>query len=90
MTVATAFLVGSATLAAVTCTTVFCVTVGAVKSPEFEIDPWDADQVTAVLLLLMTVAVNCCVPADCNVAVAGEIETATVPDGATVTRAVAF
>ena len=36
-----------------------------------------ADQVTAVLLLPVTVAVNCCVPLVCSDEEVGEIETAT-------------
>ena len=37
----------------------------------------DTDHVTAVLLVLVTEAVNCCVPALPNVAVPGVTETAT-------------
>ena len=39
--------------------------------------PAVADQVTAVLLLPLTVAVNCCVPLVNSEAEAGEIDTAT-------------
>ena len=52
-------------------------TVGAVKSPELEMDPAVADQVTAVLAEPVTVAVNCWVPAEATEALVGDIETAT-------------
>ncbi len=59
---------------AVTVTVVLELTVGAVKSPELEIDPAVADQVTAVFVEPVTVAVNCRVPAEETVAEVGEME----------------
>ncbi len=61
-------------LVAVTVTVVLELTVGAVKSPEVEIDPAVADQVTAVFVEPVTVAVNCRVPAEETVAEVGEME----------------
>ena len=53
-----------------------------------EIAPGLAVQVTAVLVVPVTVAVNCCVPPDATVALVGEMETAVglkpVPASATV------
>ncbi len=66
---AVADLVGSATLVALTVTVVFAVTVGAVNSPELEIVPAEADQITEVFVIPVTVAVNCLVPplgCDCH------------------------
>ncbi len=77
----------SAWLVALTVTVVFEVTVGAVNSPEVEIDPALADQVTAVLVEPLTVAVNCWVPPEVTVALLGETETDTTPAGVTVTAA---
>jgi len=48
-----------------------------------------ADQVTAVLLLPVTVAVNCCVAPVISEAVVGEIETETTTGTVTVTVAAA-
>jgi hypothetical protein len=50
---------------------------GAVYRPEIEIVPAVADQVTAVLLLPVTVAVNCCVALVMSAADVGLIDTAT-------------
>jgi len=52
-----------------------------------EIEPPDADQVTAVLLLPLTLAVNCCVPPVVSDADPGVIETATTGAALTVTLA---
>jgi len=52
-----------------------------------EIEPPVADQVTAVLLLPLTLAVNCCVPPVVSDADPGEIETATTGAALTVTLA---
>ena len=46
-----------------------------------------ADQVTAVLLLPLTAAVNCCVPLVCSEAEVGEIVTDTTGAALTVTVA---
>jgi len=46
-----------------------------VKTPSFVIDPADADQVTAELLVPCTVAVNCCCVAGLIVAALGETAT---------------
>jgi hypothetical protein len=50
---------------------------GAVYRPLEETLPAVADQVTAVLLLPLTVAVNCCVPPVSSEVETGEIDTAT-------------
>ena len=78
VTVALADLVASATLVAVTIAVVFDVTVEAVYSPELLIVPFVAVHVTPVLVVPVTVAVNCCVPPDRTVAEVGEMETETV------------
>jgi hypothetical protein len=78
-TLAEAFLVVSATLVAVTVTVVVLLTVGAVNKPPEETDPALADQVTPVWLVLLTVAVNCCVPPDCTEALVGEMATLIAP-----------
>jgi len=67
----------SAALIAVTVTFVLTVTVGAWYRPALEMVPTDADQVTAVFELPVTNALNCWVPADGTVAVAGETVTTT-------------
>jgi len=54
---------------------------GAVKTPSFVIDPPDAAQVTAELLVPCTVAVNCCCVAGLSVAVLGETATRTPDPG---------
>lgn len=51
---------------------------GAVKSPEGLMVPADADQVTAVFDVPVTVAVNCCVPDTARLIIAGEMITDTV------------
>jgi len=56
---ALAFLDVFAELVAVTVTLVAALTVGAVKRPVLETVPADADQVTAVLVVPCTLAVNC-------------------------------
>ena len=56
---ALAFLEVFAELVAVTVTLVAALTVGAVKRPLLETVPADADQVTAVLVVPSTLAVNC-------------------------------
>ncbi len=52
-------MVESATLVAVTVTVALVLTIGAVKSPELEIEPAEAVHVTAVLVEPVTVALNC-------------------------------
>jgi hypothetical protein len=54
---------------------------GAVNNPELETVPAVAVQLTAVLLVPVTVAVNCCVPPDATFALVGEIATCTVLTG---------
>ncbi len=71
-------------LVAVTVTAVLEVTAGAVKSPEVEIVPAVADQVTAVFVEPVTVAVNCWVPPELTVAVPGDRETDTAGREVTV------
>jgi len=51
------------------------VTLGAVNSPLVEIVPPVALQVTAVFEVLLTVAENCCFPAEGTLAVVGETAT---------------
>ena len=51
--------------------------VGAVYRPALEIVPPVANQVTAVFVLPVTVAVNCCVPPVCSDAEVGLMLTAT-------------
>ena len=62
---------------AMTVTLVVDDTVGAVNMPLEEILPSEADQVTAVFELLLTLAENCCEPAEGSVALLGEIVTLT-------------
>src|SRR5437879_7678763 len=87
MTEEEADLVASAALVAVTVTVVLVLTAGAVKSPELEIVPAVADQVTAVLVEPVTVAVNCWVPAEATEALVGDVETETETGTLTVTVA---
>jgi hypothetical protein len=62
--VARAYFVLSATLVACTTTLVAVVTLGDVNNPLLEIVPLVDDQLTAVLVVLLTDAVNCCVAPD--------------------------
>jgi len=71
MTSENARLVDWAALAAVILNLVGDVTVGAAKRPSLEIVPALADQVTAVLLVEVNVAVNCCLPPETTVNVVG-------------------
>jgi len=89
VTVADAELAVLAWLVALTVTEVVEVTEGAVRSPEVEMDPAEVDQVAAVFDDPLTVAVNCWVPPEETVALAGEIATDTVAGGLTVTVAAA-
>ena len=59
------------------------------KRPDVKIVPPVALQVTTVLLLPVTLALNCCVAPVCRVAVVGEMLTVTT-GACTVTVAVAF
>lgn len=77
--------VGSATLVAVTVTFVVEVTDGAVRSPALEMVPAEADQVTAVFVEPLTVAVYCAVLADDTVAFAGVTDMDTVAGAVTET-----
>jgi hypothetical protein len=54
---------------------------GAVKIPSLEIEPADDDQDTEVLLVPLTVAVNCCCAPGDRVRLAGEIATWTCVAG---------
>jgi hypothetical protein len=88
---ALAFLEVFAELVAVTVTLVAALTVGALKRPALETVPCDADQVTAVLVVPSTLAVNCWVPADVRDELLGETVMLTVdPEGLTTTPALAF
>src|SRR5436190_1971488 len=96
VTCAEADFVGSAWDTAVTVTMAgFGTTAGAVYRPELDIVPTVAlppvtpltCQVTAVLLVFCTVAVNCCVPPAPTVADTGEIVTRTTAVGVMVTCA---
>lgn len=60
---------------AVTIAVVSIVTAGAVNKPPFVMLPGEAVHVTPVLLLLLTMALNCSVAEDATVDVGGEIET---------------
>jgi hypothetical protein len=62
--VARAYFVLSAALVACTTTLVVVVTLGDVNKPLVEILPLVDDQLTAVLVVLLTEAANCCVPPD--------------------------
>lgn len=64
--------VGEATLVAVTVAEVVTVVAAAVNKPVLEIDPPVVDHETEVLVVPLTVAVNCCEPPEVKVAVAGE------------------
>ena len=74
-------------LVALTVTVVFEVTVGAVNSPDVEIDPALADHVTAVFVEPLTDAVNCWVPPEVTVVLEGEIATDAAPEAVTATVA---
>jgi len=75
----------SATLVAVTVTLVEEVTEGAVNKPLVDIVPALACQVTAVLLVDVKAAENCCLPPDERVAAEGETLIAALFRGTTVT-----
>ena len=77
VTVDREYLVGSATLVAVTVAVAVVVTLRAVNNPLLEIVPPSAVQVTAVFEVLVTVTENCCVPADGTLAVLGDTMTLT-------------
>lgn len=77
VTDADALCVVSAWLVAVTVTVVVDETDGAVYIPVLEMLPAVAAQVTAVFVVLLTVAVNCFVAAEVTVAVDGVIDTET-------------
>ena len=68
-----AVLVLSSTLVAETSTRVLDVTAGAVNKPRLVMAPAVALQVTPDLLVLLTVAVNCCFEPEANTEVVGEI-----------------
>lgn len=85
-----ATLLPSATLVAVTVTLVEAATEGAVNRPLLDIDPALACQVTAVLLVDVKAAENCCLPPDEIVAVAGEMLIAILFCGTTVTSETAL
>jgi hypothetical protein len=74
VTRAEALFVLSARLVTFIVKSVFAVTVGARKSPALEIAPALTDQLTAVLVEPVTLAVNCCEPPETRVAVMGRIE----------------
>ena|SRR5215469_1912503 len=75
VTFAEADVLDCATLVAVTTTEVFAVVAGAENIPALEMVPAVVDQVTAVLLVPLTDAVNCCEPPDTTTAVVGEMVT---------------
>jgi protein-S-isoprenylcysteine O-methyltransferase Ste14 len=89
VTLALAYLVVSAMLVAVTVRSVPSATPARERSPVVEMLPADADQVTAVFVVFMTVAVNCSVPADGTETDEGEMVTVTASVAVTVTVAVA-
>ena len=73
-------------LVATTVTVVDEVTWGAVNTPLLEIVPLLADQVTAVFEVLLTVAMNCLIPAGNTLAEFGETVTLTAAVGLIVTE----
>jgi hypothetical protein len=77
-TTALALLVVSATLVAVTVAEVVLETVGAVNFPNSLMLPFVVDQVTDVLLVPLTNALNCRVPADDTLELVGDTETPTL------------
>ena len=81
VTDAVAHLLVSATLVAVTTTFEVTLMAGATSKP-FVMLPSEVVQVTPVLLVLLTVALNCKVPEEATVAVVGEIVTDTGAPGA--------
>jgi len=85
-----ATLLPSATLVAGTVTLVEAATEGAVNRPLLDIAPKLACQVTAVLLVDVKAAENCCRPPDEIVAVAGETLIAILFCGTTVTSETAL
>ena len=66
---------GAATLVAVTVTVVAAFTDGAVNNPDADTVPPLADQVTAVWLVPLTLALNCCEAPEITLALVGEIVT---------------
>jgi hypothetical protein len=72
---------------AITVTLMLEVQVGALRTPELEIDPALVDQVTAVFVVPFTLAVNCLVPPDETVALLGDTEMDTAAGASTVTVA---
>jgi len=88
-TVAIAFFEVFALLVAVTVTLVAPLTVGAANRPLLEIVPADADQVTPVLVVPCTLAVNCFVLPDVRDVLVGETVTLMV-DAAEVTATFAL
>lgn len=90
VTRALALLVESAALVALIVTFVALFTLGAVNLPPSVIDPELVDQCTPVLLVPLTVAVNCCAPPAVTLAEAGDTATLTLADAETVTVALAL
>lgn len=78
LTTELALFVLSAELVARTVTAVVLETLGAVKTPALEILPADADQLTAVLLVPCTLAVNCRFPPAVTLVLVGETEMLTL------------
>lgn len=74
-----AVLVWSATLVAVTVAEVVLETVGAVNFPNSVMLPVVVDQVTDVLLVPLTNALNCSLPADDTLELVGDTEIPTLP-----------
>jgi hypothetical protein len=70
-----AFRVELATLVAIMVTWVPSLAAGVVKVPSLEIEPADADQVTAVLLVPATVAANRSLAVGARIVAAGEMAT---------------
>ncbi len=66
------------------------VTLGAVNTPVLEMLPIFTDQVTVVLVVLLTVAANCCVHPERTLALLGETETEIAAGGLTETAALAY
>jgi hypothetical protein len=90
VTTALALLVGSAVLVARTVTLVILLTLGAVNLPPSVIDPALVDQVTPVLLVPWTLAVNCWPVPDVIVVEDGDTATLTLEPADTETVALAI
>jgi hypothetical protein len=86
VTFAEPFFVGSAVLVAVTSAEIVVVVDGAENNPEVDIWPAVVVQVTPVLLVPLTKAVNCWEAAEAMVALLGEMVTEMLPGAMSILR----